>query len=193
MNNQEFSATNEKKPKKDRLRELFANVEMLAVAAAAILLFFSFVARITVVDGGSMNDTLHHGDKLIVSDLFYTPKRGDVVIVQSPDVLDGKVIVKRVIAVANDTVEIVKNEGVYVNGKLLDETENGLGYSVIDYSYSKEKDQVKLKLSEGEVFVMGDNRPTSFDSREFGTIDERTIVGKVIFRLSPFSSLGFVN
>ena len=168
------------------MRELFANVEMLAVAAAAILLFFSFVARITVVDGGSMNDTLHHGDKLIVSDLFYTPKRGDVVIVQSPDVLDGKVIVKRVIAVEGDRIR-VESDGVYVNDEKLEEP------------YLSETNKLHITtmpertVDKGMVFLLGDNRNRSEDSRAFGQVDERAVVGKVLFRFAPFSAIGFVN
>ena len=181
MNSQEI-VTKEAKSKKDKLWDFFSTVEMLAVAAAAILLFFSFVARITVVDGGSMNNTLSHGDKLIVSDLFYTPKRGDIVIVQSPDVLNGQVIVKRVVAVADDTVKIVKDKGVYINGTLLEEPYDKPNY-----------DLPETKIEDGMVFLLGDNRTNSTDSHDFGQVDERSIVGRVLFRFAPLSSLGFVS
>lgn len=179
----------EEPPKKNALYEFFTTFEMLACAAAIILLFFSFIARITVVDGGSMETTLLHGDKLIVSDLFYTPSRGDIVIVQSPSVNGGEAIVKRVIAVAGDTVAI-KKDGIYVNGTLLSEMDGSLGYKIDRYSYQPMAERV---IGEGKIFLLGDHRSVSYDSRAFGQVDEKAVIGKVLLRISPLSAFGTVD
>ena len=175
--------------KKDTLYEFFATFELLAFAAAVVLLFFSFIARITVVDGGSMEETLIHGDKLIVSDLFYTPSRGDIVIVQSPTVNGGEAIVKRVIAVEGDTV-MIREDGIYVNGERLNETDGSLGYTIGKYSYHSMPEQL---IKEGNIFLLGDHRSVSYDSRSFGQVDADAVLGKVLFRISPLSKFGTVN
>ena len=179
----------EKDPKKDSLRELYSTVELLAIAAAIILLFFSFVARITVVDGGSMENTLLHGDKLVVSGLFYTPDRGDIVIIHSPKVNGGVAIVKRVIAVEGDTIAISK-DGVFVNGVLLEETNGSLGYSIDAYPYDPMAPQV---VGKDMVFVLGDHRSVSLDSRSFGQVEENAIIGHVLFRIAPLSAFGTID
>lgn len=176
-------------PKKEPLREIFSTIEMLAFAAAAILLIFSFVARITVVEGGSMEETLLGGDRLIVSDLFYTPERGDIVIIHSPRVNGGEAIVKRIIAVEGDTIEI-KADGVYVNGEKLNETDGSLGYTIDSYSYQPKAPQT---IEKDKVFVMGDHRSVSLDSRSFGQVDESAVIGKVLLRIFPLSSFGTVD
>lgn len=176
-------------PKKNTLYELFSTVELLVIAASLILLFFSFVARITVVEGGSMENTLLGGDKLIVSDLFYTPKCGDIVIIQSPKVNGGEAIVKRVIAVEGDTVAI-HEDGVYVNGEKLNETDGSLGYTIAAYGYQPKAPQV---VGKGKIFVLGDHRSVSLDSRSFGQVDESAVIGKVLFRISPLSAFGTVD
>lgn len=174
---------------KDPIREFFFTVELLAVAAAIVLLFFTFIARITVVEGGSMEETLLGGDKLIVSDIFYTPERGDIVIIQSPTVNGGEAIVKRVIAVAGDTVT-VKSDGVYVNDERLSETDGSLGYTVESCKYLAKP---PITVEEGHIYVLGDHRSVSYDSRSFGTVDERAVIGKVLLRVSPFSAFGTVD
>ena len=179
----------EKAQKKNPLWDFFSSVELLAVAAAVVLLFFTFIARITVVEGGSMEKTLAGGDKLIVSDVFYTPERGDIVIIQSPTVNGGEAIVKRVIAVAGDTVAI-KADGVYVNGEHLSETDGSLGYTVEDCAY---RAKAPITVEDGHVYVLGDHRSVSYDSRSFGTVDERAVIGKVLLRVSPFSEFGTVD
>ena len=179
----------EETPPKNKLYEFFTTFELLAFAAAIILLFFSFVARITVVEGGSMENTLMGGDKLIVSDLFYTPDRGDIVIVQSPTVNGGEAIVKRVIAIEGDTVQIREN-GIYVNGSLLRETDGSLGYTIDNYSYRAMGEQV---IGEGKVFLLGDHRSVSYDSRSFGQVDAKAILGRVLLRISPLSEFGTVD
>ena len=175
--------------KKDPLKELFSTVELLAIAASIILIVFTLFARITVVEGGSMNTTLTDGDKLLVSDLFYTPSRGDIVILQHPAIDGGNAIVKRVIAVGGDKVLINKN-GVFVNGEKLNESDGSLGYQIVPYAGYR---NISLTVGENEVFVLGDNRPISYDSEDFGTVDARAVVGKVIFRISPLSSFGIVK
>ena len=189
MENELLRTEQEPSPKKDSLKETFLTVEMLAFAAAIILLFFTLIARITVVEGESMEETLLGGDKLLVSDLFYTPERGDIVIIHSPKVNGGEAIVKRVIALEGDTVAI-HEDGVYVNGERLNETDGSLGYTIDAYSYQPKAPQV---VEKGKIFVLGDHRSVSLDSRAFGQVDESAVIGKVLLRLLPLSSFGTVD
>nr|MDE5741001.1 signal peptidase I [Oscillospiraceae bacterium] len=159
------------------------------------------IMRIANVDGESMLPTLVDGDRLIVSHIMYTPKAGDIVIVNSENgnvygennqitKVDGlgKVIVKRVIAVGGQTVDIDFNTGeVKVDGTVLTE----------DYIQDLTKQdegghRYPVTVPEGYVFVMGDNRMNSTDSRStlVGFVDEEDILGKVVLRVFPFDSIG---
>ncbi len=187
----------EKQGNESYLKSLFDFVEVFALAACVILLVFTFFTRLTVVDGDSMDLTLREGERLLISDLFYKPKAGDIVVIQStelPGELSGKAIVKRIIATEGQTVEI-KTDGVYVfnpdgSGGKLNETDGSLGYTVVPCYYVP---QAPVTVGEGEVFVMGDNRPISLDSRSFGTVDARTIIGKAYFRVAPISAFGIID
>ena len=163
--------------------------EALISAALVLVLVFSFFFRIIQVDGSSMVPTLVNGDKLIVWGAGYTPQRGDVVIVDSYTSY-GKPLVKRVIAKGGDTISIDYDAGtVEVNGELLQEdyiaAPTHLGYDV-EFPYT---------VPEGTVFVMGDNRNESLDSRSsyVGCIDERDILGKVLLCFLPVSDFGVVK
>ena len=192
-NNISNESSSDKAPVMERLKSVFDFVEMFAVAACAILLIFTFIARLTVVDGTSMDYTLAHGERLLISDMLYTPECGDVVVIQSaelPGDLSGKAIVKRVIATEGQRV-VIKADGVYVynpddSGGKLDESSGALGYTVIPCTYA----QQEFTVGEGEIFVMGDNRPVSLDSRAFGCVDARAVIGKVYLRVSPISRFG---
>ncbi len=194
--------------------EIFEFLEMLILASCAIMLFFTFVARICTVDGPSMNNTLEDGDKLIVSDIFYTPSQGDIVVFQDLDIVDegtGKpryenAIIKRVIATEGQIVELqYKAQGdittvtVLVDGNVLDEP-----YRYYDPSPTAWKDRYTgteiYKVPEGCLFVMGDNTYHSEDSRGvFEYVDENNVLGRVVFRLGGkdlstlFSKIGFVQ
>ena len=163
--------------------------EALISAALVLVLVFSFFFRIIQVDGSSMVPTLVNGDKLIVWGAGYTPQRGDVVIVDSYTSY-GKPLVKRVIAKGGDTVSIDYATGtVAVNGEVLQEDyiaePTYLGYDVT-FPYT---------VPEGTVFVMGDNRNQSLDSRStyVGCIDERDILGRVLLCFMPFTDFGVVK
>ena len=163
--------------------------EALISAALVLVLVFSFVFRIIQVDGSSMVPTLTNGDKLIVWGAGYTPERGDVVIVDSYTAY-GKPLVKRVIAKGGDTVSIDYSTGtVEVNGEVLQEDyiaePTYLGYDL----------QFPYTVPEGTVFLMGDNRNESLDSRSsyIGCIDERDILGKVLVCFMPFTDFGVVK
>ena len=163
--------------------------EALISAALVLVLIFSFFFRIIQVDGSSMVPTLVNGDKLIVWGAGYTPQRGDVVIVDSYTSY-GKPLVKRVIAKGGDTVSIDYATGtVAVNGEVLQEDyiaePTYLGYDVT-FPYT---------VPEGTVFVMGDNRNQSLDSRStyVGCIDERDILGRVLLCFMPFTDFGVVK
>ena len=163
--------------------------EALISASLVLVLVFSFVFRIIQVDGSSMVPTLTNGDKLIVWGAGYTPERGDVVIVDSYTTY-GKPLVKRVIAKGGDTISIDYETGtVTVNGEVLQEDyiaePTYLGYDV-EFPYT---------VPEGTVFVMGDNRNQSLDSRSsyIGCIDEQDILGKVLVCFLPFADFGVVK
>lgn len=162
--------------------------EALISAALVLVLIFSFFFRIIQVDGSSMVPTLVNGDKLIVWGAGYEPQRGDVVIVDSYTSY-GKPLVKRVIAKGGDTVSIDYATGtVAVNGEVLQED------YISEPTYLGDV-QFPYTVPEGTVFVMGDNRNQSLDSRStyVGCIDERDILGKVLVCFMPFTDFGVVK
>ena len=172
--------------------ELFDWLEMAVLAMSVVFMIFTFFARVSIVSGPSMEDTLHNGDVLVVSDLLYTPSQGDIIVVQTPTLGYEEPIVKRVIATDGQTVRIDTDTWeVTVDGKVLDEpyvkrvSGNMRGWVYGD-SYL---------VPDGCVFVMGDNRNNSKDSRSYdiGAVDERFIIGKVILRFFPLNKLGSVN
>ena len=183
------NTTTAQEPKPVRGQGVLEWYEALISAALVLVLVFSFFFRIIQVDGSSMVPALVNGDKLIVWGAGYTPQRGDVVIVDSYTSY-GKPLVKRVIAKGGDTISIDYDAGtVEVNGELLQEdyiaAPTHLGYDV-EFPYT---------VPEGTVFVMGDNRNESLDSRSsyVGCIDERDILGKVLLCFLPVSDFGVVK
>lgn len=173
---------------------IFDTVELIAITLAVLLFVTTFLFRLSVVSGGSMSHTLENGDRLLISDLLYTPKNGDIVVLQMPDEITerysqlekGEAVIKRVIAIGGQTVQI-KNSVVYVDGQALNEP-----YVLLDDVDGKANMQ-PITVSDGCVFVMGDHRNNSLDSRYFGEVDADIIIGKVLLRLMPFSSFGSVN
>ena len=149
--------------------------QCLLLALVGGLLCFIFLARVITVDGSSMYPTLNHGDKVLTTGLFYQPEVGDIIVFQT-DVHGPQPLVKRVIAVEGQTVDIDFERGiVYVDGVALDEP----------YTNSPTNDRESftgpVTVPEGCLFVMGDNRNASTDSRSssVGMVDERCIIGKV--------------
>lgn len=158
---------------------------MLVIVMAVLMLFL----RIIVVDGPSMESTLLNGDyMLLVGNMFYkNPSYGDIVVVSKQAYSNGKPIVKRVIATEGQSVDIDFNEGVvYVDGVALDEPYTKTLTAL------KEGTTFPLVVEEGKVFVMGDNRNNSKDSRstQIGLVDKREVLGKVAFILFPGTGMG---
>ncbi len=174
--------------KHDLFSRVFEWAELFALYFAIGMLLLLACFRHSPVEGTSMYPTLNENDLLIVSMLFYTPENGDIIVCQSPDYGLDRPLVKRVIATGGQTVEIdYENWTVSVDGKILEETyinrepdRDMLRSDYLDGSFT---------VPEGYVFVMGDNRNHSNDSRssDIGMIDERYILGKVSVKLFPLS------
>ena len=186
-------------PRKPFLVSLFEIFELITVTCVAIVLAFAFLFQVAVVDGGSMQNTLQSGDRLFVFSAFYTPQRGDIVVVQAAEEMNSKFnfgdgiekggrIIKRVVALAGDHVEIKTNGDIYVNGVLEDGT--ALGYDVYTDGIIKYPTAQSLTVPEGHVFLAGDHRNVSLDSRSFGVVDVRWIQGKALFRIFPLEGFG---
>lgn len=185
------SSPKAKKPKKQKgAFEVFEYVETFAYAVAVMVLLFMFVFRYVTVDGTSMRDTLQHEDKLIISNLFYTPATGDIVVINRTE--NAKPLIKRVIATGGQTVRIdFENWQVWVDGMLLDEDYVTLrsempmhSYPFVD-NYTNADGICEFVVDEGCIFAMGDNRNNSLDSRKYGFFEYHEIVGRVIIRLAP--------
>lgn len=178
--------------------ELFDWLEIIVCAIIIVVLIFTFVFRVVTIIGQSMENTVFEGEKLIISNWFYTPKAGDVVVISrnidnTPgDSASGGPIIKRIIATENQVVNIDFSTGVvYVDGVALDEpytkTPTNLKYDI----------EFPVTVKPGCVFCLGDNRNESLDSRssaigDNGMIDTRYILGRVVFRVFPFNRMGGV-
>lgn len=168
---------------------LFDWVSAFLFALVIVVLVMTFCFRLVNVDGSSMMNTLQDEDKVIVTGLNYEPQVGDIVVISHGVELD-KALVKRVIAVGGQTVDIDFRTGeVTVDGVLLDEP------YILGSTNVAADVEFPIEVQEGTVFVLGDNRPISKDSRysDVGLIDVENIIGKVRLRVYPFGSFGFVE
>lgn len=162
---------------------LYEWVQSLLSAVLIVVLTFTFFVRQIGVDGSSMFPTLHHGDRvLVLNDLWCGEyEAGDIVVLCKDSFIDSPII-KRVIATGGQTVDIDFDLGrVYVDGECLDEP------YIYELTTKNEGQSFPLTLEEGEVFVMGDNRLHSSDSRnpDLGAVDERYLIGKAILLIYP--------
>ena len=164
-------------------RDLYEWVQALVCSVLAVVVIFTFGVRLIGVDGHSMVPTLQHGDRLLVlNSMFYDDYQyGDIVILTKETFLSAP-IVKRVIAVGGQTVDIDFESGsVYVDGKLLNEP------YINKLTFQEEGVEFPVVVPEGSIFVMGDNRNHSDDSRNsrLGTVDTRYVIGKAVFLAFP--------
>jgi signal peptidase I len=167
-----------KNKKGDRSSSAFDWVKAIVVALLLAVVIRGFVLEPTYVQGPSMLNTMKTGDKVIINKLIYrfvAPARGDVIVFHSSEERD---LIKRVIGLPGETIQ-VKNNHVYINGKMLAEPY---------LTFSKQTSTVPLiKIPDNQLFVMGDNRENSMDSRELGTIPINQIIGRAEFIYWPIS------
>ncbi len=182
--------------------DLFDWLDVFVKAIVVVAIIFTAVFKIATIDGDSMQNTVFEGERVVISNLFYTPKQGDIVVVSrnyknSADCYErrSEPIIKRIIATEGQTVDIDFEEGiVYVDGKALKEpytkTPTNLSYDV----------KFPITVQENCVFVLGDNRNDSLDSRSSsigadgtGQIDKRYILGEVLTRIYPLNKFGSLD
>lgn len=166
--------------------ETYDWIQCLVSALLACVLVFAFFVRIIGIKGPSMQPTFHNGDSVIISNLFFEPQYGDVVVLRELT-FQKEPIIKRVIATEGQTVDIDFDAGiVYVDGKALDEP------YIAEATHNRIDFDGKITVPENCVFVMGDNRNDSTDSRssQIGCVDRRCIMGKVLIRILPLSQFG---
>lgn len=181
------------KPKEEEevtpVSSLYEWVEAAIFSLICVTLVFTFLFRIVGVDGESMQTTLMDRDRLILSELAYTPARGDIVVINR---YVEEPLIKRVIGLPGDTIYIDGDtQAVYRNGEKLDEP-------YVHGSPTPPRElQGEVTVPEGHLFVMGDNRVYSKDSRytdvgTHGFIDIKDVMGKAVFRLWPFNTFGSI-
>lgn len=172
-------------------RSVFEWVEDLSIALVVVAIIFTFFVRVITVDGGSMNPNYYDGDRVIVTGNIIDVEQGDVVIVTN--VLKSPII-KRVIATEGQTVDFDKDaKAVLVDGIPVDDTQFGVENGITEINWQNYGTlDFPATVPEGCVFVLGDNRVLSLDSRytDVGMVDKRNILGITIFKLFPFDDIG---
>ncbi|MBP3308230.1 MAG: signal peptidase I [Clostridia bacterium] len=171
---------------------VFDFIELFIISLVCVLIVTSFFFRHSKVVGDSMMNTLYNDEHLIISDAFYTPERGDIVVIEDKSINLSATdeahyaLVKRVIGIAGDHVVVNTQGTVFINGERLNED-----YVFIDGPVHSR--YVDLIVPEGEIFVLGDHRNNSTDSRYFGTVREDCVIGRVLVRVYPFDRFGAVE
>jgi len=194
----------ETEEKSSILNDILEIFESVVMSIFVVLLIFTYIARPVTVEGRSMYPTLDNEDKLIMRTIFYTPKFGDVVVVNNEksytfdnngDIEEGdgldKRLIKRVIATGGQTIDIDFESGaVTVDGKVLEED-----YIADFTNYDARAFDYPVTVPEGYIFVMGDNRNNSTDSRDnhVGFVKEEDVLGEAIVRFYPFSKFKLVD
>ena len=184
---------------------------ILWLILAGLILFSAFF-RISIVEGDSMVSTLESQDKLLLATRNYTVECGDIIVIDDAKSGLGHPIIKRVIALGGQTVKFT-HDAVYVDGVKLDEPyvytedhQNIMG-EFTNYRYSVYPTEApaplvtseevgvyyEITVPDTEIFLLGDHRNNSRDSRDFGTLSEDAIIGEVIFRILPFKKIGTIE
>ena len=188
--------------KKRAAAEILDWFDTVVTSIVAIIVIFALVTRLSTVDGGSMNPTLNDQERLMITDFCYEPAYNDIVVVWTDNLYNeltgemGEAIVKRVVGLPGDTIRVDTEEGaVYRNGEKLETEEiDGIiyedGHMIQDYT--TEPYSMEVTVPEGRVFVMGDNRNNSVDSRDgrVGLVDMNYIIGKAYLRVAPLERFG---
>ncbi|MDO4743123.1 MAG: signal peptidase I [bacterium] len=199
MDNNSFNEPNEcvekareKTAKNSFLHIIFDFFDCIVVSVVIVALLFSFLFRVVGIEGGSMEDTLIEGDRVIITNMFYKPENGDIVVISRNynninNAETDEPIIKRVIAVEGQTVDIDFQKGiVYVDGNAIDEP------YIKNLTNRAHDVKFPVTVKKDCVFVLGDNREVSLDSRDerIGMVDTRYILGKAVFRIFPFEKIG---
>lgn len=195
--NQKTEKIEELSKTKKSVKEIFEWFDAIVFSIIAIILLFTFVFRVVGIVGESMESTLHEGDRVVISNFLYTPKRGDVVVISRNYLNDendtnenDSPIIKRVIATEGQTLTIdPENKTVSVDGEVIKEPYiNG---QITNWTEGENVAKT-IEIEEGHVFVMGDNRGNSLDSRDssLGQVDCKYILGKALIRIYPLNNFG---
>lgn len=175
--------------KNSRGLDLYNWVEAFVFSLTVVIIIFNLIMRPVQIDGSSMIPTLYDQDRVMITHLFYQPQQGDIVVINQPN-FHHKTLIKRVIATEGQKIDIDFDAGiVYVDGVPLDEpyikeATHAPGFGAVE---------LPSEVPQNCVFVMGDNRNDSSDSRDIGFVEERYIMGEAIFRIFPFDRFGPVS
>lgn len=167
-------------------------LETVVFMGSIFVVMYLFIIQPQQVKGASMNYSFADGDYILTNKIAYkfdTPQRGDVVVFKSPRNPDVDYI-KRIIGLPGDRV-MIQNKQIFINGNLLEESYIADKTPLFTNGYME--DGIEITVPSDHLFVMGDNRPHSSDSRDFGPIPIADIIGKVAFRYFPFTASGFIQ